>query len=58
MGKMPKGPTDSLGKSSELKLHYFCLFDAYSIPKDMCSACLNRKTTVHWVSWCCICAKS
>ena len=35
MGKMP---TDSLGKSSELKLHCFCLFDAYSMPKDMCSA--------------------
>ena len=34
MGKMP---TDSLGKSSELKLHCFCLFDAYSMPKDMCS---------------------
>ena len=35
MGKMP---TDSLGKSSELKLHCFCLFDAYSMPKDMYSA--------------------
>ena len=35
MGKMP---TNSLGKSSELKLHCFCLFDAYSMPKDMCSA--------------------
>ena len=34
MGKMP---TDSLCKSSELKLHCFCLFDAYSMPKDMCS---------------------
>ena len=34
MGKMP---TDSLGKSSELKLHCFCLFDAYSMPKDMYS---------------------
>ena len=34
MGKMP---TNSLGKSSELKLHCFCLFDAYSMPKDMCS---------------------
>ena len=30
-------PTNSLGKSSELKLHCFCLFDAYSMPKDMCS---------------------
>ena len=30
-------PTDSLGKSSELKLHCICLFDAYSMPKDMCS---------------------
>ena len=26
-----------IGKSSELKLHCFCLFDAYSMPKDMCS---------------------
>ena len=34
MGKMP---TNSLDKSSELKLHCFCLFDAYSMPKDMCS---------------------
>ena len=34
MGKMPK---NSLGKSSELKLHCFCLFDAYSMPNDMCS---------------------
>ena len=34
MGKMP---TNSLGKSSELKLHCFWLFDAYSMPKDMCS---------------------
>ena len=39
MGKMP---TDSLGKSSELKLHCFCLFDAYSMPKDMCSVGLRR----------------
>ena len=31
MGKMP---TNWLGKSSELKLHCFCLFDAYSMPKD------------------------
>ena len=36
MGKMP---TESLGKFSELKLHCFCLFDAYSMPKDMCSVC-------------------
>ena len=35
MGKMP---TNALGKSSELKLHCFCLFDAYSMPKNMCSA--------------------
>ena len=35
MGKMP---TNSLGKSSELKLHCFCLFYAYSMPKDICSA--------------------
>ena len=26
-----------IGKSSELKLHCFYLFDAYSLPKDMCS---------------------
>ena len=26
-----------IGKSSELKLHYFCLFDAYSMPKDVYS---------------------
>ena len=37
MGKMP---TNSSGKSSELKLHCFCLFDAYSMPKDMCSVAL------------------
>ena len=37
MGKMP---TNSLGKSYELKLHCFCLFDAYSMPKDMCSVCI------------------
>ena len=30
-----------IGKSSELKLHCFCLFDAYSMPKDMCSAHLQ-----------------
>ena len=34
MGKMP---TNWLGKSSELKLHSLCLFDASRIPKDMCS---------------------
>ena len=34
MGKMP---INWLGKSSELKLHCFCLFDAYRMPKDMCS---------------------
>ena len=39
MGKMP---TNALGKSSELKLHCFCLFDAYSMPKDMCSAIQKR----------------
>ena len=41
MGKMP---TNSLGKSSELKLHCFCLFDAYSMPKDMCSVCVYLKS--------------
>ena len=30
-------PKNWIGKSSELKLHCFCLFDAYSMPKDMCS---------------------
>ena len=35
---MGKIPTNSLGKSSELKLHCFCLFDAYSMPKDIYSA--------------------
>ena len=40
MGKMP---TNSLGKSSELKLHCFCLFDAYSMPKDMCSVDTLKK---------------
>ena len=34
MGKMF---TNSLGESSELKLHWFCLFDAYSMPKDIYS---------------------
>ena len=33
-----------IGKSSELKLHCFCLFDAYSMPKDMCSAQRYRGT--------------
>ena len=41
MGKMPK---NSLGKSSELELHCFCLFDAYSMPKDMCSVILWKFT--------------
>ena len=39
MGKMP---TNSLGKSSELELHCFCLFDAYSMPKDMCSVFIKK----------------
>ena len=34
MGKMP---TNSLGKSFELKLHCFCLYNAYNIPKDIYS---------------------
>ena len=34
MGNMP---TNWLGKSSELKLHCFCLFDAYSMPKNIYS---------------------
>ena len=43
MGKMP---TNSLGKSSELKLHCFCLFDAHSMPKDKFSACRARRALV------------
>ena len=43
MGKMP---TNSLGKSTELKLHCFCLFDAYSMPNDMCSAGSNIRDWV------------
>ena len=35
---MGKIPTNSLGKSSELELHCFCLFDACSMPKDIYSA--------------------
>ena len=31
-------PTNWIGKSSELKLHCFCLFDAYNMPKDTYSA--------------------
>ena len=51
MGKMP---TDSLCKSSELKLHCFCLIDAYSMPKDICSVCrINIKillnATTEWL---------
>ena len=30
-----------IGKSSELKLHCFCLFDAYSMPKDSYSVASN-----------------
>ena len=36
---MGKIPTNSLGKSSELKLHCFCLYNAYSMPKDIYSVC-------------------
>ena len=46
MGKMP---TDSLGKSSELKLHCFCLFDAYSMPNDMCSVWSNQTFWQMWI---------
>ena len=35
---------DWIGKSFELKLHCFCLFDAYSMPKDMCSVKTPPKT--------------
>ena len=34
---MGKIPTNSLGKSFELKLHCFCLYNAYSMPKDIYS---------------------
>ena len=30
-----------IGKSSELKLQCFCLIDAYSMPKDICSVTNN-----------------
>ena len=44
MGKMP---TNALGKSSELKLHCFCLFDSYSMPKNMCSVHqISEKCTI------------
>ena len=39
---MGKIPTNSLGKSSELKLHCFCLYNAYSMPKDIYSAEVGR----------------
>ena len=35
MGKIPK---NSLGKSSELKLHCFCLYNAYNVPININSA--------------------
>ena len=35
-----------IGKSSELKLHCFCLFDAYSMPKDIYS--VNHQTLGQW----------
>ena len=38
---MGKIPTNSLGKSSELKLHCFCLYNAYNIPIDTYSAYLS-----------------
>ena len=34
---MGKIPTNSSGKSSELKLHCFCIYNAYSMPKDIYS---------------------
>ena len=39
-------PTNWLGISSELKLHCFCLIDAYSMPKDICSAKLKNKVAM------------
>jgi hypothetical protein len=41
---MGKIPTNSLGKSSELKLHFFCLYNAYSMPKDIYSEHTDLKT--------------
>ena len=32
---MGKIPTNSLSKPSELELHCFCLYNAYSMPKDI-----------------------
>ena len=43
---MGKIPTNSLGKSSELKLHCFCLFDAYSMPKDKYSVSRKKDGTI------------
>ena len=48
MGKMP---TNSLGKSSELKLHCFCLFDAYSMPKGTYSVGQKRPKNVGRHLW-------
>ena len=42
---MGKIPTNSLGKSSELKLHCFCLYNAYSMPKDIYSVFINNPKT-------------
>ena len=44
-----------IGKSSELRLHCFCLFDAYSMPKDMYSVGIliyfkNKVASKHWNS--------
>ena len=35
-----------IGKSSELKLHCFCLIDAYSMPKDICSVKENAQMDI------------
>ena len=44
-------PTNWLGKSSELKLHCFCLIDAYSMPKDICSACILHLSALSAYLW-------
>ena len=48
---MGKIPTNSLGKSSELKLHCFCLYNAYSMPKNIYSVCTYHELTL-WKKFC------
>ena len=39
---MGKISTNSLGKSAKLKLHWFCLYNAYSMPKDIYSVVISE----------------